>query len=431
MDGTVAAQPRIELQIPGDEGEFRRGWQVVVASLFVFGCGLAALPFYTIGVFTPHLAHEFGWSIGQIMTAMMITTVSVTLGGPAAGLLCERYGTRPVVLISLVLFGLSYMSLATIGDSLLRFYLTFAMIALMGAGTLPITFTRTINRWFDRRRGMALGLSMMGTGLFGILCKPLLAWVIGGWGWRTGFVVLGALPLLLALPVAFALFREPATRRAMTATNSVPVNAPAEVPGMTRSEAVRSWRFWLMAAILLPISFALAGTVPNLEGILADRGLSPATILSLTPLVGLASITGRLMGGWLLDRFWAPGVAFVLLSLPSISFMILTGGQLDHATGAMAILLIGFALGIEYDVVAYITARYFGLKAYSTIYSVFYVCFSIGAGFGPMVFGMIRDQAHDFTPALQLAAAMLPLSAGAFLLLGRYPVAWMHQRTTE
>ena len=115
MDGTIAAMPAMHAQSAGKEGEFRRGWQIVLASLFIFGCGLAALPFYTIGVFTPHLVHEFGWSVGQIMTAMMITTVSVTVGGPAAGLLCDRYGTRPVVLISLVLFGLSYMSLATLG----------------------------------------------------------------------------------------------------------------------------------------------------------------------------------------------------------------------------------------------------------------------------------------------------------------------------
>jgi MFS family permease len=422
MDGTIASMPAMHAQSAGKEGEFRRGWQIVLASLFIFGCGLAALPFYTIGVFTPHLVHEFGWSVGQIMTAMMITTVSVTVGGPAAGLLCDRYGTRPVVLISLVLFGLSYMSLATLGNSLLRFYLTFATISLLGAGTLPITFTRTINRWFDRRRGLALGLAMMGTGLFGILCKPLLAWVIGDWGWRTGFAVLGALPLALALPIAFVLFREPGGEPAVAEKTAV----AEELAGMTWAEAVRSWRFWLMATILLPISFALAGTVPNLEGVLTDRGLTPATILSLTPLVGFASITGRLIGGWLLDRFWAPAVAFVLLSLPCLSFVILGGGHLDHTSGALAILLLGFALGIEYDVVAYITARYFGLKAYSSIYSVFYVCFSIGAGFGPMVFGMVRDRAHDFAPALQLATVLLPLSAAAFLLLGRYPVAFLH-----
>lgn len=414
-NGIIAADLAAEEQVIGTDGEFRRGWTIVLASLFVFGCGLAAFPFYTMGVFAPHLAHEFGWSVGQIMAALMITTLSVIVAGPAAGFLCERYGVRPVVLASLAMFGLSYLSLATLGNSLVQFYVTFGVLSFVGAGTLPITFTRTINRWFDRHRGLALGLSMMGTGLFGIACKPLLAWVIGLAGWRAGFAVLGALPLVLALPIAFFLFREPAAPVTARTVSDQPVS------GLTRGEAFRSWRFWLIAVTLLPLSFALGGPVPNLEGILTDRGLSPATILSLTPLVGMASITGRLIGGWLLDRFWAPAVAFVILSMPSVACILLASGGLDGTTGAMAIFMIGFALGIEYDAVAFLTARYFGLKAYSTIYSLFYVSFAVGAGFSPMVFGIIRDRTHDFAPALHAAAIMLPLSAAAFLLLGRYP----------
>lgn len=405
-------------------GEFGRGWPIVLASLLGIGCGLAALPFYTMGVFAPHLAKEFGWSVGQIMAALTITTLSVTFAGPAAGLLCEHYGVRRVVLGSLAGFGLSYLSLATLGPSLPRFYLTFGVLAFIGAGTLPITWTRTVNRWFDRRRGLALGFAMMGTGLFGILCKPLLAWVIGAAGWRAGFAVLGALPLVLALPAAFFLFREPAGGPG----GAGPGEGAQLATGLSRSEAFRHWRFWLIALALLPISFALGGPVPNLEGILTDRGLPPETILHLTPLVGLSSIMGRLIGGWLLDRFWAPAVAFVLLSLPSISCLLLAGATLEPTTGALAIMLLGFALGIEYDVVAYLTARYFGLKAYSAIYSVFYVFFATGAGFAPMIFGLIRDRTDDFGPALHLAALILPLSAAVFLALGRYPVATMHHR---
>lgn len=420
-DTTMAASVIPAETAAAEPSEFRRGWSIIVASLIGIGCGLAAFPFYTMGVFAPHLAREFGWSVGEIMGSLTVTTLSVVIAGPVAGSLCDRYGTRPVALVSLALFGLSYLSLALLTSSLVQFYVTFAVIATTGAGTLPITFTRTINRWFDCNRGLALGLAMMGTGVFGILCKPLLAWVIGPDQWRTGFLVLGALPLILALPVIYWLFREPASP-------SVASDAPvAPLAGMTRAEALRSWRFWLIGIVLVPISFALAGTVPNLEGILTDHGFSPATILSLTPLVGLASITGRLVGGWLLDRFWAPGVAFVLLGLPAISCLILASHGLQPTNAGLAVFLIGFALGIEYDVVAYLTARYFGMRSYSAIYSLLYVSFSTGAGFAPLAFGMIRDRAHDYAPALQLAAVMLPLCSAAFLALGRYPVATMHQ----
>lgn len=406
------------MQAASGVNEFSRGWRILLASLLGIGCGLAAIPFYTAGVFAPHLAREFGWSMGEIMAGLTITTVMVIFAAPAAGVLCDRFGTRIVALISLACFGLAYLSLATLGNSLTQFYLTWAVAATLGAGTLPITFTRTVNRWFDKHRGLALGFAMTGTGLFGVLCKPFLAWVIADYGWRAGYFSLGLLPLCLAIPAALVLFREPAQDVAVAQAQA---DTSEPLPGMTKAQALRHWRFWLIAAILVPISFALAGAVPNLEPILLDRGIDAATILTLTPLIGLSSIGGRLIGGWLLDRFWAPGVAFVLLGMPAISCIILAGGQLDPAMARIAIVLIGFALGIEYDVVAYLTSRYFGMRSYAAIYSVFYVCFSTGAGFGPLVFGLIRDFTQDFAPALQISAVILPLCAAGFLFLGKYP----------
>lgn len=405
-----------EMPLAG-QGEFARGWPIIVASLVGIGCGLAALPFYTIGVFAPHLAREFGWSMGQIMAGLMITTLSVMVAGPLAGMVADRIGVRKVVIGSSVAFGLAYLSMALLQGSLVQFYVTWGVIAFVGAGTLPITWTRTVNRWFDRRKGLALGLSMMGTGLFGILSKPLLASVIGAWGWRAGFAALGALPLVLTLPLALALFREPPRSMSAGAADR------AHSDGLSRGEALRSWRFWVIAIALVPISFGLGGPVPNLEPILLDQGIAPATILSLTPLVGLASIVGRLVGGWLLDRAWAPLVAFVILGVPSISCWVLAHAGLDPAWAGAAIFMIGFALGIEYDVVAYLTARYFGLRAYTSIYGILYVFFATGAGFAPMVFGMIRDRQGDFSLALTLSAIILPLGSAMFLALGPYPRA--------
>lgn len=402
----------------GADEEFARGWTILLASLIGIGSGLVSLPFYTFGIFAPHLAHEFGWSMGEIMGGLTITTLALLVAAPIAGLLCERFGARPIAAASLALFGLSYVSLATLDGSLTQYYLTWGIAAAVGAGSLPITFTRTVNHWFDRHRGLALGIAMMGTGLFGIACKPVLAWVIGDYGWRTGYVVLGCLPLFFATPVTLLLFRDPSSAALRAVGKDAPVTP---ISGFSRSEALLHWRFWLIAMLLIPLSFALAGTPPNLESILTDKGLDPATIVRLTPLVGLASITGRLVGGFLLDRFWAPAVAFVILSIPVASCLILSASHLQPATAGLAIFLIGFALGVEFDVVAYLTAKYFGMRSYAAIYGLFYVCFTIGAGFAPLVFGMIRDAAHDFTPALLTCAVILPLSAAGFLLLGRYP----------
>lgn len=398
-----------------DYGEFRRGWQVVLASLLGIGLGLSPMPFYTVGIFAPHLAREFGWSMGQIMGGISVMTLMVLWAGPAVGILAGKLGVRRVAMASLVLFGLAFMSLGLSTGSLVQYYLSWAAIAILGAGTLPITWTKAVNHWFDRRKGLALGLSLMGTGLFGMFSKSYVGWLIGEFGWRWAYVGLGLLPLLIALPTAYFLFRDTDSHPDAVVRTTTP-------GGLTLRQALRDWRFWLLAAALVPISFALGGPVPNMEVILTSNGITPAIVLSLTPIIGLSALIGRIAGGWLLDRFWAPGVAFVILAVPGLSCWLLTIDGIGFGTAALAIFLIGFALGIEYDVMAFFVARYFGLRSYAAIYGILYVFFALGSGFGPLGFGWDYDVHGSYDLALKASFVLLLVAASSFLLLGRYRV---------
>ncbi|MBL8306576.1 MAG: MFS transporter [Rubrivivax sp.] len=393
--------------------EFRRGWPIVLAGMLGVGLGLSPLPFYTLGVIAPHLAKEFGWGMGQIFFGLTITTFAVIVGGPGAGYLAMRYGARKVALSSLVLLSLTFMSLALSSGSLTQYYLTWGLVSLLGAGTLPITWTRGVNAWFERRKGLALGLTLMGTGLFGIVAKPFTAWLVAGFGWRGAFVGLGLLPLLIALPVAWALFRN---------VDGDPNATGVKVPlsGMTVAEALRDRRFWTLMLAFVPISFALGGPIPNMEKILLQGGLEAAVVIKLTMFIGLSALLGRLIGGWLIDRFWAPGVALVILLLPGISLWLLAHGPLTPATAVVSIVLVGFAVGMEYDLMAFFVARYFGMKSYTPIYSLLYVCFALGAGIGPAAFGAAFDRTGSYDGVLMGSFVGLVLGALAFLTLGRY-----------
>ncbi len=395
------------------QGEFSRGWKIVLGAFLGIGLGLSPLPFYTIGVFAPHLAKAFGWSMSQIMFGLTMTTFMVLWAGPLVGILVGKYGVRKMALTSLVAFGLAFIAMAFNTGSLALYYTLWSVIAIAGAGTLPITWTRAVNRWFDRRKGLALGLVLSGTGLFGILSKPYLAWIIGSYGWRVGYVGIGLLPLLIAFPVAFFLFHD-------AEEPDSPHTAMATPGGLTLVQTLREWRFWLLALALVPISICLSGTVPNLESILKSSHVPPETILKLTPLVGLSAIMGRLAGGWLMDRIWAPAVGFVILSLPAISFWLLAAGSVSFGTGAVAILLIGFALGVEYDLMAYLLARYFGLYQYSAIYGVLYVFYALGAGFGPLLFGWAFDHYGNYHLALTVSSVVLVAVSASLLTFGRY-----------
>jgi MFS family permease len=394
--------------------EFRAGWPVVLASMLGIGLGLSPLPFYTTGVFAPYLARAFGWSLSQIMAGITVTTAVVLIAGPAAGFLAVRFGARRVALTSLALFGLTFMAFSLLNGSLSLYYATWAMAALVGAGTLPMTWTVAVNQRFEARKGLALGLSLMGTGLFGFFSKPLLAWMIAAFGWRGAYIGLGLLPLAIAWPAAFFLFFE---------KKPAPLAAGAVAPtaeGLTFGQTVKEWRFWLIAIVLVPVSFALAGPIPNMENILKTAGFAPASIVQLTSLIGLSALSGRLVGGWLLDRFWAPLVALVILASPGVSCFLLAQASLTPPAAMLSIALIGFAVGVEYDLIAFLIARYFGMRAYTAIYGVLYVFFSVGAGVGPLLFGRSFELTGSYRLILEVAFAVLIVCGLSLLTLGRY-----------
>lgn len=399
-----------------EQSEFKRGWKVVATAAMGIGTGLSPIPFYTVGVFVAPLMAAFGWAVDQIMVCLMIQTFGSTVMAPIIGILADRYGVRRVTLVSVVLFGLSLALFALGNGSLTLFYLNWLLLATVGAGTLPITWTRPVNNWFNKHRGLALGLSLLGTGLFGTMAKLYANFLIGEVGWRLAYVGLGLLPLLLAFPLALAWFRDredvPTARHATT---------PAVLEGVSFAAALRTRHFWVLALAFLPIAFAVGGPIPNLERILGSKGINSAEAVSIASLLGPAVIVGRLSGGWLIDRFWAPGVAFVLLSVPALACWAMTGDTINSHMAMLAVAMIGFAAGVEYDVMAFLVSRYFGMRAYGSIYGAIYAFFAVGAGFGPYIFGRIYVLNGSYDTGLLLGAVGFVLGAVLLLGLGRYP----------
>ena len=298
--------------------EFRRGWPIVLASGVGIALGLSPIPFYEIGLFAPELARDFHWGIASIMAGVFFMMCRSLMASPVVGLLADRFGARRVALTSIVCFSLCLAGLALQTGSLPLYYATWFLMALTGAGTLPITWTRTINQGFDRQKGLALGFALAGTGVSGFLLKPATAAIIAAHGWRMAFGFLAALPLLIALPLTLAFFRLPrgvASHAVYSNGASTAALREGGAQGRTFREAVRDWRFWIIGLGILPVAFAISGPIANLESILKGHGVAREIILRFAPLIGLAVVAARIGGGWLVDRLWAPGVAAGLFSL--------------------------------------------------------------------------------------------------------------------
>ena len=157
-----------------------------------------------------------------------------------------------------------------------------------------------------------------------------------------------------------------------------------------------------------------------MENILRLEGFDPIDIVRLTQLIGLTVIVGRTAGGWLIDRFWAPGAAFFFLCAPAIACWSFARGGLSFSSAAFSISLLGFAAGVEYDLMAFLVARYLGMKSYGAIYGTLYGFFALGAGIGPVIFGRAFDRTHSYAGVLQLSAGLFVLGATMLLSLGRY-----------
>jgi MFS family permease len=476
------------------EGEFKRGWPVVFAAAIGIGLGLSPLPFYTIGVFVgplsqPIEAGGLGLSPAQIMLALPVYTIGALIMSPIIGFLADRVGVRRVAIVSIILFSLSLALLGLNTGSLPLFVATWAFMAVAGAGTLPITFTRAVNNWFFEKRGVALGMALIATGLYGALAKLLAQQVTSEFGWRAGYMAVALLPLLISLPVALVAFRDvrdkPAAEALTTrlkpllmaialacgfalaaaafafvipqiqergprpeliialvfavlsilpllglafgrisksvAPTAAQGRAAGGDAGLTLVQALREWRFWVLAIAFVPISFALGGPIPNIELLLGSKNFGAAEAVGLAALVGVAVIVGRIVGGYLIDRFWAPGVAAIFLSAPAIALWLLGAPEMTREMAMIAIFLIGFGAGVEYDFMAYLVARYFGTRAYGAIYGSLYGFFAIGAGFGPPMFAAaVRSGPAAVESLMHVAMGVLIAGSVALLTLGRY-----------
>lgn len=397
------------------KSEFSDGWKLILASFIGMMVGLTALPFYTYGIFAIPLEAEFGWTRAQSQSGLLFQTIGVLAVLPILGWACDRHGVRKIAIGSMTLFAISFAMMALNNGSLWQYYATALCFGVAGVGTLPITWTRAINAAFDKNRGLALGLALTGTGATGIIAPIIAGWFIENHGWRSAYIALAALPALIGLPIVILLFKE----KVVSTKDKIISNS--KLTGKTFEAALKDYRFWLIAIGFMVISFGIGGTIQNLVPFYIGTGYSPIQAVAFMSVIGISVIVGRISTGFFLDRFWGPGVAGALMALPAISCFILSSGNPSVFMAYFSTILIGLAAGAEFDIIAYLASRYFGLKNYSKIYSLLYAAFAIGAAMAPGIFGYTYDTLGNYNAVFLISAVLFLIGSLMLLLLGKYP----------
>lgn len=400
--------------------EFRLGWRVLILALIGIGTSVSVAPLYAFGSMIVPLQEAFGWTRGEIQPAISFLFASSVISIQITGWLFKRYGIRPVTLCSLVALTLAYILMTFNTGSIWQLYGGYALLAFAGLGTMQVTWTQLVNLWFDINRGLALAIILCGTGLAALVLPSLLSWAIGQWGWRAGYWVLGLLPLLVTLPLSFFWLSTAAPLVERVATVSGSDAHIVALPGMMLRQAARSRRFWVCNIALLLAVTAMIGMVINTVPLLRDKGLSATDAASVFGIYGVSLVFGRVVVGYLIDRFWAPGVAFVVMLAPAFGSLIYMT-QSDMGTLALGSILVGLGAGAEMDIAAFLVARYFGMRDYARVYSLHMGIISLGSTLAPFGYAILFARTGNYHA--MLVYCTVAFAVGSFLLLtmGRYP----------
>jgi predicted MFS family arabinose efflux permease len=401
--------------------EFSQGWKPLLAATIGTMCGIFTLTNYSQGFFVGPVTAEFGWTPPQFFLSYTVMMCLGLITGPVVGSLVKGYGLRAVGILGLIGHSLAYVLLSFNTGSLPLWYLSWAALAILGAGSLPIVWTGVLNGWFEKHRGKAIGITMTGTGLGAFFLPPLVEMLISDYGWRTAYRGIGLGAMVISLPIVFALFREN-TAAARGRDDAEGTSMPRSW-GMTRPEAMRTKRFWLLGAVLFLTVIVVAGFLSNFPRIMAEQGFDRSAIAGIASVIGITVVLGRLLVGILVDKFWAPGVAAVFFVLPTVALLLLLRGDVSASTAIVVAVLVGLAAGAELDLLAFLTSKFFGPDHYPEIFGAVIAFFTVGAGIAPPLFGAVAQATGGYATILTAAVGMLVVCIAMFLALGRYPAA--------
>jgi cyanate permease len=386
------------------------GWPRSLAAAVVGSAtGVSALLMYTNGLFVGGLTHDYGLTRVQFGFGVLLVTMALAAANPVVGWLVDRFGAKWLSVAGLLMLSLGFASLGAFIESVNSYFALQVVVALAGAASGPIAYSKIINETFSRHRGIALGITMTGIGVAAAFIPPALANVIADLGWRYGYYTLAMVPLAGAVVTAVLL----PSRHAVGVQKSV---VQVDTAGL---DWVRSPVFWMLAGTFAMMSVSFMGLLPHFVPMLGDAGVDPRAAGKLAGEIGLAVIASRMLVGLALDRVFAPRIAI------AISLVAAAGNLVFYFLGAeyawLTAIAIGLALGAELDLMGFLIARYFGLSQFGKIYGWLYFAFIFASGIGPLWVGAVHDATGNYSIALVASAIGLLVSCAGFLMMPRYP----------
>lgn len=399
--------------------EWRNFWSLPFAA--ALGYATAVIYVYSMGPFIEPIQQEFGWSRAQISSGITIAAFFSAILSIPVGIMVDRVGPRRVGLIGVLLMCGALALLGTATGSKTNWFVLWGILAFSTLWVQATVWASAVNSRFVTSRGLALAVTLSGASVSAAIFPLMATWLIELSGWRTAYMAMGGLWALIVFPFMFFCFRGANDRSRRETTEE---KKPAtELTGLSIAEGIRSPTLYKLILVAGFFSFTAVGTFVHFVPILKDSGTEPYAAAGVAALVGIFSVVGRFGTGFLLDRFHGHVVGGIATLLPIVGSALLIYDGSNPVSQSIAAACFGLTLGAEVDVIAYLAAKYFGMKNFGALYGAMVMSLSLGTAFGPLGAGAVYDQFGSYEEFLILNAILMAISTIAFFSMGNTPTA--------
>jgi MFS family permease len=376
---------------------------IIVVSVFVLQVAMYG-PIASYGVFFKPIQSEFGWSRALVSGARSLAGISQGVSSILMGSLCDRWGPRVVLSICGLLLGAGYIMMSQV-HSAWQLYFYFIALVGMGMGGIITPQMSTITRWFVKKRGMVMGVVIIGGGTGGLLVPPAVEWLISKYDWQIASLILGCAVLIAIVVASQFMKRDPAASGLKAYGDETKTDVRTPIWGLSFKEAIRKRQLWTAAAAGFCFGFGYNLIMVHIVPYATDAGISSAVAAYILATVGGISLLSSLPVGLMTDKIGSRK-SFALCGV----FLAISMLLLFRSSGVFSLYLSAFFMGIVGSALpisnSTLVAELFGVKSSGLILGVCTFALSVGTGVGPFVAGYIFDVNESYHPAFLLGAAL-------------------------
>ncbi len=398
------------------------GWVIVTSSFFIFVTN--ALAIYGFGVLLTPLTQEFNWNRGAISAAFSAGILIAGFLSAITGRICDRYGPRGLSAIAVVSMAIGFMLMSRI-SALWQAYLIWGVFMGVGIGGTVTPINTTIPRWFNKKTVLAIAIPAAGFGVGSVLAPLIIQWLLTVLDWQLTFIILGGLRLVIALPAALFMKRDPQDMGLRPYGDSpsatgIPFDSSAE--GMSFIQTMKSRQFWLLAMTHFGFGFYLQMIIVHIVPNAIDTGLSAVLAAGILSIVGATSILGMLSAGFVSDRLGSIRLLCTCMFVMTlaIAWLLVSG---DAWTFYLFATVFGFFYGGAIPLWTMVPVRLFGTRSLGSIFGILMLLGTIGGAIGAPMSGLVFDLAGSYRIAFIVGAGIGVLTIVLSLLLLRYKPA--------